>query len=168
MTTTTPPLLVIPEPEVSGRKLKAQMRAHDALAAERRRMPWMEVEQAYTFEGPTGTVSLLDLFNISEQQLNTEGLQVTTTIDPNDYHIIHESPMMGDTIMKIQKSGDPHDKVDFVGDKSAIVSTEYPTVRNNYHQLMLGGKQSDSKPGWVCRQQHRPSPAGGDRRPFLV
>lgn len=38
----------------------------------------------------------------------------TTTIDPNDYHIIRESPMMGDTIMEIQKTGDPHDKVDFV------------------------------------------------------
>ncbi len=38
------------------------MRAHDALAAERRRMPWMAVERAYAFEGPTGTASLLDLF----------------------------------------------------------------------------------------------------------
>ena len=43
-------------------KEKAQMRACDALAAERRRMPWMAVEQAYAFEGPTGTASLLDLF----------------------------------------------------------------------------------------------------------
>src|SRR5271167_4168157 len=43
-------------------KEKAQMRAHDALAAERRRMPWMAVEQEYAFEGPTGTASLLDLF----------------------------------------------------------------------------------------------------------
>ena len=38
------------------------MRARDALAAERRRMPWMAVEKAYEFEGPTGKVSLLDLF----------------------------------------------------------------------------------------------------------
>ena len=37
-------------------------RARDALAAERRRMPWMAVEQDYTFEGPDGQVSLLDLF----------------------------------------------------------------------------------------------------------
>jgi predicted dithiol-disulfide oxidoreductase (DUF899 family) len=43
-------------------KEKAQMRAHDALAAERRRMPWMAVEKAYAFEGPQGRVSLLDLF----------------------------------------------------------------------------------------------------------
>ena len=38
------------------------MRAHDALAAERRRMPWMTVEKAYEFEGPKGKVTLLDLF----------------------------------------------------------------------------------------------------------
>jgi predicted dithiol-disulfide oxidoreductase (DUF899 family) len=43
-------------------KEKATMRARDALAAERRRMPWMAVEKAYKFEGPTGAVSLRDLF----------------------------------------------------------------------------------------------------------
>ena len=35
-------------------KEKALTRAHDALAAERRRMPWMAVEKAYVFEGPKG------------------------------------------------------------------------------------------------------------------
>jgi predicted dithiol-disulfide oxidoreductase (DUF899 family) len=43
-------------------KEKATMRARDALAAERRRMPWMAVEKVYEFEGPQGKVSLLDLF----------------------------------------------------------------------------------------------------------
>jgi predicted dithiol-disulfide oxidoreductase (DUF899 family) len=43
-------------------KEKALMRARDALAAERRRMPWMAVEKAYGFDGPQGKVSLLDLF----------------------------------------------------------------------------------------------------------
>src|SRR5580693_4670501 len=43
-------------------KEKALTRARDALAAERRRMPWMPVEKAYEFEGPNGRVSLLDLF----------------------------------------------------------------------------------------------------------
>ena len=33
-----------------------------AVAAERRRMPWMAVEKAYEFEGPQGKVSLLELF----------------------------------------------------------------------------------------------------------
>src|SRR5438552_8844961 len=48
-------------------KEKAHMRAGDALAAERRRMPWMAVEKPYKFEGPTGKVSLLDLFEIRQQ-----------------------------------------------------------------------------------------------------
>jgi predicted dithiol-disulfide oxidoreductase (DUF899 family) len=43
-------------------KEKAFTRSRDALAAERRRMPWMAVEKAYEFEGPQGKVSLLDLF----------------------------------------------------------------------------------------------------------
>jgi predicted dithiol-disulfide oxidoreductase (DUF899 family) len=43
-------------------KEKELTRARDALAAERRRMPWMAVEQAYRFEGPDGPASLLDLF----------------------------------------------------------------------------------------------------------
>jgi len=34
----------------------------DALAAERRRMPWMAVEKQYEFDGPKGKASLLDLF----------------------------------------------------------------------------------------------------------
>ncbi|HVI82819.1 MAG TPA: DUF899 family protein, partial [Chthoniobacterales bacterium] len=44
-------------------KEKAHTRARDALAAERRRMPWMAVEKTYQFEGPNGKVSLLDLFD---------------------------------------------------------------------------------------------------------
>jgi predicted dithiol-disulfide oxidoreductase (DUF899 family) len=41
---------------------KAHTRARDALAAERRRMPWMAVHKSYRFEGPDGAVSLFDLF----------------------------------------------------------------------------------------------------------
>jgi predicted dithiol-disulfide oxidoreductase (DUF899 family) len=43
-------------------KEKALTRSRDALAAERRRMPWMAVERTYDFDGPGGKVSLLDLF----------------------------------------------------------------------------------------------------------
>ena len=43
-------------------KEKANTRARDALAAERRRMPWMAVEKSYAFEGPGGKASLVDLF----------------------------------------------------------------------------------------------------------
>jgi predicted dithiol-disulfide oxidoreductase (DUF899 family) len=41
---------------------KALTHARDALAAERRRMPWLAVEKAYAFDGPEGKASLLDLF----------------------------------------------------------------------------------------------------------
>ena len=62
----TPPV-VSPEAWEAARqqmlvKEKALTRARDALAAERRRMPWMAVEKAYQFEWPNGKVSLLDLF----------------------------------------------------------------------------------------------------------
>ena len=43
-------------------KEKELTRARDALAAERRRMPWMAVEKDYRFEGPDGPASLPDLF----------------------------------------------------------------------------------------------------------
>ncbi len=38
----------------------------------------------------------------------------STTVDPHDYHIIRENVNLGDTVFEIQKTGDPHDKVDFV------------------------------------------------------
>jgi predicted dithiol-disulfide oxidoreductase (DUF899 family) len=43
-------------------KEKELTRARDALAAERRRMPWLAVEKEYVFEGPRGRATLLDLF----------------------------------------------------------------------------------------------------------
>src|SRR5437764_13656817 len=44
-------------------KEKELTRARDALAAERRRMPWVAVEKKYEFDGPKGKASLLDLFD---------------------------------------------------------------------------------------------------------
>src|ERR1700759_3308270 len=41
---------------------KEAMRARDALSAQRRRMPWVEIGKEYRFRGPDGPVSLLDLF----------------------------------------------------------------------------------------------------------
>ena len=43
-------------------KEKELTRSRDAMAAARRRMPWLAVEKQYVFEGPKGKVSLLDLF----------------------------------------------------------------------------------------------------------
>src|SRR3984885_203857 len=62
----TPPIVSRQEWDAAHQQLvvkeKALTRARDALAAERRRMPWMPVEKPYEFEGPQGKVSLLELF----------------------------------------------------------------------------------------------------------
>jgi predicted dithiol-disulfide oxidoreductase (DUF899 family) len=44
-------------------KEKEVTRARDALAAERRRMPWLAVEKQYEFDGQGGRARLLDLFD---------------------------------------------------------------------------------------------------------
>lgn len=53
----TPPIVSPQEWEAAREQLlvkeKAQTRARDALAAERRRMPWVAVEKTYTFDGRT-------------------------------------------------------------------------------------------------------------------
>jgi predicted dithiol-disulfide oxidoreductase (DUF899 family) len=63
----TPEIVSRQEWEAALQKLlvkeKALTRARDAMAAERRRMPWLAVEKHYEFEGPKGRVSLLDLFD---------------------------------------------------------------------------------------------------------
>lgn len=43
-------------------KEKELTRARDAMAAERRRMPWLEMGSHYRFDTPAGSASLLDLF----------------------------------------------------------------------------------------------------------
>ncbi|MBV8440640.1 MAG: DUF899 domain-containing protein [Hyphomicrobiales bacterium] len=43
-------------------KEKSLTRARDALTAERRRQPMVEIAKRYVFDGPDGPVSLLDLF----------------------------------------------------------------------------------------------------------
>src|SRR5688572_29493071 len=63
----TPPIVSPEEWEAARQQLlvkeKELTRARDALAAERRRMPWLAVERAYEFKGPDGKASLLDLFD---------------------------------------------------------------------------------------------------------
>ena len=62
----TPPIVSQQEWEAARQQLlvkeKALTRSRDALAAERRRMPWLAVDKKYEFDGPKGKVSLLDLF----------------------------------------------------------------------------------------------------------
>jgi predicted dithiol-disulfide oxidoreductase (DUF899 family) len=44
-------------------KEKEATRARDKLNAERRRLPMVKIDKAYTFEGPDGKVGLFDLFH---------------------------------------------------------------------------------------------------------
>jgi predicted dithiol-disulfide oxidoreductase (DUF899 family) len=66
MTMNTRPIVSPQEWEAARERLlvkeKALTRARDALAAERRRMPWQAVDKDYRFNGPESTVNLLDLF----------------------------------------------------------------------------------------------------------
>nr|CRL67132.1 CalU12 protein [Mycolicibacterium malmesburyense] len=63
----TPPIVPSAEWDTAWQEMlvkeKELMRARDALAAQRRRMPWMAVDKNYTFEGPQGPATLLDLFD---------------------------------------------------------------------------------------------------------
>ena len=65
--TKMPPIVSAQEWQAAWQKMlvkeKAFTHARDALAAERRRMPWQAVEKAYEFDGPNGKESLVDLFD---------------------------------------------------------------------------------------------------------
>ena len=54
----TPPIVTPQDWEAARQRLlvkeKELTRARDALAAERRRMPWLAVEKEYAFDGPAG------------------------------------------------------------------------------------------------------------------
>jgi predicted dithiol-disulfide oxidoreductase (DUF899 family) len=88
----TPPV-VSPEEWQAAReqmlvKEKEHTRARDALAAERRRMPWMAVEKEYEFDGPDGPASLLDLFGGRRQLVVYRafyGPEVTTYAEGGSY-----------------------------------------------------------------------------------
>src|SRR5215204_3342609 len=62
----TPPIVSAEEWEDARQQLlvneKELTRARDAMAAARRRMPWLAVTKHYEFDGPNGKASLLDLF----------------------------------------------------------------------------------------------------------
>ncbi len=66
MTMKRPPIVTAQEWDAALAEMlvkeKEAMRARDALAAERRRMPWLAVEKDYSFDTPNGPVNLVDLF----------------------------------------------------------------------------------------------------------
>ncbi|MFN3008231.1 DUF899 domain-containing protein [Mycolicibacterium wolinskyi] len=63
----TPPIVSHAEWERARQELlvkeKQLTRARDEVVAQRRRMPWLEIERDYRFDGPDGQASLLDLFH---------------------------------------------------------------------------------------------------------
>jgi predicted dithiol-disulfide oxidoreductase (DUF899 family) len=63
----TPPIVSRQEWDAAREEMLAKEKdlthARDALAAARRRMPWVAVDKEYEFDGPGGKASLLDLFD---------------------------------------------------------------------------------------------------------
>jgi predicted dithiol-disulfide oxidoreductase (DUF899 family) len=87
-----PPIVSPQEWEAARQKLlvkeKELTRARDAMAAGRRRMPWMAVEKDYRFEGPNGPASLADLFDGRRQLIVYRafyGPEVTTYAEGGAY-----------------------------------------------------------------------------------
>ena len=87
-----PPIVSREEWEAERQRLlvkeKALTRARDAMAAERRRMPWLAVEKEYVFDGPGGRVSLVDLFDGRRQLIVYRAFYepgITTTAEGTSY-----------------------------------------------------------------------------------
>jgi predicted dithiol-disulfide oxidoreductase (DUF899 family) len=91
----TPPIVSPQEWQVAHEKLlvreKATMRARDALAAERRRMPWMAVEKTYAFDGPRGKASLLDLFEGRRQLIGADQVGHLAHLNARDTTLVYAS-----------------------------------------------------------------------------
>ena len=88
----TPPIVSAREWDEARERLlvkeKELTRARDAMAAQRRRMPWMAVEKDYRFEGPDGDASLADLFAGRRQLIVYRafyGPEVTTYAEGGSY-----------------------------------------------------------------------------------
>jgi predicted dithiol-disulfide oxidoreductase (DUF899 family) len=73
MTMTRPPTATQKEWEAALERLRVKekelTRAHDALAAERRRLPWVRIEKDYELQGPDRKARLVDLFDGRRQLL---------------------------------------------------------------------------------------------------
>jgi predicted dithiol-disulfide oxidoreductase (DUF899 family) len=72
---------------------KAATRALDALAAERRRLPMVEIDQAYTFDSLAGPVRLADLFEGRRQLVVYHFM-----LPPGDHHICAGCSMFVDNL----------------------------------------------------------------------
>src|SRR5262245_46346629 len=86
------PIVSSPEWHAAREKLLAHEKelthARDAMAAERRRLPWMAVDKQYWFEGPAGLLSFADLFEGRRQLILYRafyGPEVTTYAEGGSY-----------------------------------------------------------------------------------
>jgi predicted dithiol-disulfide oxidoreductase (DUF899 family) len=97
----TPPVVTPQEWEAARQRLlekeKEQTRARDALAAQRRRMPWLAVQKPYEFDGPGGPASLVDLFEGRRQLVIYRAFFEPGVIGWPD-HACHGCSMMADQV----------------------------------------------------------------------
>ena len=99
------PAIVAPQDWEAARqrllvKEKEVTRARDALAAERRRMPWLAVDKAYEFDGPGGPATLLDLFEGRRQLIIYRAFFEPGVIGWPD-HACHGCSMMADQVANL-------------------------------------------------------------------
>jgi len=101
ITMKTPPIATPQEWQAERERLlvkeKELTRARDALAAQRRRMPWLVVEKDYEFEGPQGKASLLDLFEGRRQLVIYRAFFEPGVVGWPD-HACHGCSMMADQV----------------------------------------------------------------------
>jgi predicted dithiol-disulfide oxidoreductase (DUF899 family) len=88
----TPPIVSPDEWRAAREKLlvkeKEHAHARDAMAAARRRMPWLAVDKEYWFEGPAGRVSFEELFEGRRQLILYRafyGSDITTYAEGGSY-----------------------------------------------------------------------------------
>jgi predicted dithiol-disulfide oxidoreductase (DUF899 family) len=97
----TPPIVTPQEWKTAREQLlvreKEVTRARDALAAQRRRMPWLPVEKEYAFDGPKGQASLLDLFEGRRQLIIYRAFFEPGVVGWPD-HACHGCSMMADQV----------------------------------------------------------------------
>jgi predicted dithiol-disulfide oxidoreductase (DUF899 family) len=100
----TPPVVTPQEWEAAReellRKEKEVTRAHDALAAARRRMPWQAVTKPYAFDGPDGRVSLAGLFE-GRSQLVIYRAFFEPGVTGWPEHACHGCSMMADQVAPV-------------------------------------------------------------------
>jgi predicted dithiol-disulfide oxidoreductase (DUF899 family) len=100
----TPPIVTAQEWDAARQQLlvkeKELTRARDALAAQRRRMPWLLIEKNYTFDGPAGKASLLDLFEGRRQLVIYRAFFEPGVLGWPD-HACHGCSMMADQVADV-------------------------------------------------------------------